>query len=720
MVRTNENAVNDSATKHEVEASTSKPPIRIDATRIPAALRSVDQWFPWFYQRREGRWIKRPLVARGSAFLFADHTDPNHWTDFWSAAAWALLMEDLDAPIIGVGFELTESDPFFCIDLDDSVDRATRTVKPWARPILARFPTYAEISPSGTGLKLFGRGIKPGSKCHAHLPDGVRIEIYDRRRFVALTGDHLPGTPAEPIDCQAELDAAYAEWFPEDTPEARAKRDAMLASVQSRTRSNRGDFADLADADLIHAACNARDGVGESFSRLWNGDLSAHDYDASRADYSLASMLAWWVGPDAARIASLMRQSGLLRSKWSDRPEYLSKTIERAIESKKSYRGDGTWQGRKDDPMAEYAGVDVDAILAQFDRLGTASTSLRTIEAPAEQTDGMKSSRDISDLASNFNVPADEPEPNTIAAAAQKQIIAEHMRDLAKHHARDCPRSRLKTQYMPFSPGKDRIIRTRCFCWGCYACRPLVESKWTNHFAGKIAEPRRHRTLHVGHVPERHFAPTVRKLRDQFRPLNVALLRRAGLHEDADLLPRHPKKRGGLKLSEEAKALLLSDGYGFIRATVKDGRRFLIASLPFMGSEEAVGCDVIAQWRDAVSRIADDAKRPVDTSESWNLPTPERQGYKSVAGLPEATDGEIREAINRIKCSVDEKTPRGGSIQRIFNVRSKPPDMTPRDFANAIITELARMENEAAEEALNALDARARSRQQKQYVDDFC
>jgi hypothetical protein len=39
------------------------------------------------------------------------------------------------------------------IDLDGCIDPATKKVLPWAKAIIKRFNTYAEYSPSGTGVK---------------------------------------------------------------------------------------------------------------------------------------------------------------------------------------------------------------------------------------------------------------------------------------------------------------------------------------------------------------------------------------------------------------------------------------------------------------------------------------------------------------------------------------------------------------------------------------
>ena len=42
------------------------------------------------------------------------------------------------------------------VDLDLALSPTTGRVQPWAQAVLHRCSTYAEISPSGAGIKLFG------------------------------------------------------------------------------------------------------------------------------------------------------------------------------------------------------------------------------------------------------------------------------------------------------------------------------------------------------------------------------------------------------------------------------------------------------------------------------------------------------------------------------------------------------------------------------------
>src|SRR5258708_24851770 len=90
----------------------------------------------------------------------------------------------------GIGYVPTDDDGFTLADLDGCRDVETGELAAWARAFVARFDTYTEVSPSGTGLRLVLKGKKPGIKC-----DFAGGEVYDARHFVTITGNHLPGTP---------------------------------------------------------------------------------------------------------------------------------------------------------------------------------------------------------------------------------------------------------------------------------------------------------------------------------------------------------------------------------------------------------------------------------------------------------------------------------------------------------------------------------------------
>lgn len=157
------------------------PPVNADA--IPAELRALDRWLNWRYELCSRKWTKVPCVA-GSDHR-ASVTNRNHWREFDTALAGA------ERPGYGLGFVL--GDGIAGVDLDDCVDPTIQSIAPWAEYVIEALSSYAEVSPSGTGVKIFVRGSLPEPGKGIKRPE---IEVYDRDRFFTITGLHLPGSPS--------------------------------------------------------------------------------------------------------------------------------------------------------------------------------------------------------------------------------------------------------------------------------------------------------------------------------------------------------------------------------------------------------------------------------------------------------------------------------------------------------------------------------------------
>lgn len=150
--------------------------------RTPIELQNVHQWHCWKLVKNEkDDDVKLPVQTNGSS---AKSNDPGTWTDFATAV-------DCSQFYSGLAFEI--SAPWCGIDLDDCLD--DNGLKPWAIEILFRFDGigFAEISPSGTGIKILTRGRKPaGARCSQKIEDG-RVECYDHSRFWTVTGNVYNG-----------------------------------------------------------------------------------------------------------------------------------------------------------------------------------------------------------------------------------------------------------------------------------------------------------------------------------------------------------------------------------------------------------------------------------------------------------------------------------------------------------------------------------------------
>jgi putative DNA primase/helicase len=82
----------------------------------------------------------------------AKSTDPATWTTYERAAEVASENNE----VVGPGFVFDPESAFGGIDLDGCRNPETGEIKAWAREIVDSTPTYAEVSPSLTGIKLVG------------------------------------------------------------------------------------------------------------------------------------------------------------------------------------------------------------------------------------------------------------------------------------------------------------------------------------------------------------------------------------------------------------------------------------------------------------------------------------------------------------------------------------------------------------------------------------
>lgn len=173
----------------------------ITFSKVPQALANLPNWVVWKSVSRDGgKPTKVPRMPNDKA---ADATDPTTWSMFEQVEA-----ADHLGNFSGIGFVFFERGGFVGIDLDGCRCPQTGRVAEWAREIIKRFGSYAEVSPSKTGVKIFVAGVSPfeDGKGRKKAVDGElicekapAIEIYDRERYFAVTGWRLAGVAHEPI-----------------------------------------------------------------------------------------------------------------------------------------------------------------------------------------------------------------------------------------------------------------------------------------------------------------------------------------------------------------------------------------------------------------------------------------------------------------------------------------------------------------------------------------
>ena len=365
---------------------------------IPTELTARNQWVCWRYEERDGKRTKAPINARSNGRLtYAKSNAPETWASFDTA----LTACGIHPELAGVGFCFAPDDGMTGLDLDHVFNPGTGELTPNAAEIVERFAgTYIEISPSGTGIRIFCKGKPRRSGKNIGPVKWCEVYAHPSSRYLTLTGNRWSGANASVTDQQAALDWLHG-CFMESTGQGSPPVDA---------KPRPADPLDLDDTALLDKARRAKNGA--DFERLWAGDTSGHGGDASAADLALCNSLAFWTG-DAARMDRLFRQSGLFRpAKWdkphrSDGATYGRITIEKALSGNRE-----VYSGRK-------LGVDP-ARLAD----PTGAAGEQTESAPAV---GQPESTDAVELCSRSNFGGDlerlKESPTAARLATARAIV---------------------------------------------------------------------------------------------------------------------------------------------------------------------------------------------------------------------------------------------------------------------------------------------------------
>lgn len=155
------------------------------------------------------------------------------------------------------------------IDLDSCLG-LLGDLEPWAGEVLARFASYAEVSPSGTGAKVFfayrAADLEPlraniGTKWGKSFSRGSHHEIalHLGNRYFTVTGQRLETAPAT-IET---VDLAALEWLITDAG-PRFKGDALATAPKDESRSGSA----FRFAGECRCACRLGQGCAPSVARL--------------------------------------------------------------------------------------------------------------------------------------------------------------------------------------------------------------------------------------------------------------------------------------------------------------------------------------------------------------------------------------------------------------------------------------------------------------------
>jgi len=147
---------------------------RESAKRVPVALKTRPRWV------NVARHSKRPVTAAGRV---ASISEPSTWSTYSTAAKAAQKRP--------AGFVLTADNDIACVDLDGCIGPDGALTEAAEAFLAAAGSTFVEISMSGRGLHIWGRGLVPRGR--RRMIAGQAVEVYGQGRYIAVTGKTFRG-----------------------------------------------------------------------------------------------------------------------------------------------------------------------------------------------------------------------------------------------------------------------------------------------------------------------------------------------------------------------------------------------------------------------------------------------------------------------------------------------------------------------------------------------
>ena len=266
---------------------------------IPDELKREKRWCLYKIIQRDGKNTKLPLMPNGKPAKSNDKTTWNSYEDCIAA-----LNRNIGD---GLGFML--GDGYIGIDIDKvSDDIMAYSMDYHAKSMIADFlrgiSTYAEISPSKTGLHFIGKGEVPGERKRYK-----NLEIYDKDRFFTVTGNVLKDRNRNKvINIDSELKPLYEKYMPK------------INVINSENKRNQITTFLKDDQDIVEKLFDRGyfSYTGEDLRRIYYGNYESYFNSQSEADFFMLGRLLYYTA-DVEQAVSLMENSGLKREKWYKR-----------------------------------------------------------------------------------------------------------------------------------------------------------------------------------------------------------------------------------------------------------------------------------------------------------------------------------------------------------------------------------------------------------------
>ncbi|MDW4483694.1 DNA primase, partial [Staphylococcus saprophyticus] len=268
--------------------------IEVNEEEIPEELKQLDKWVLW-----RAEWIEKQQVYSKVPYSTdgykASSTNVSTWLEFQDVFSLC----DSDEQYNGIGFVLSDDDNYICLDIDDAVNHDTGQLKTDLAIEMTEL-TYCELSPSGTGLHCFFKGVLPDNRKKKRTD--LDIELYDTGRFMTVTG-HTIGQ-SEICDDQETINNIVERYF-------------KMEESQNTITYDPNHKSNLSDEEVLNIMLKSK--AKDKISDLLKGYYEKHFESPSEAVQSLLHYLAFYTGKDKQQMERIFESYNNLTDKWDSK-----------------------------------------------------------------------------------------------------------------------------------------------------------------------------------------------------------------------------------------------------------------------------------------------------------------------------------------------------------------------------------------------------------------
>jgi len=317
------------------------------AVRIEVAVETDDNFIdvaPLFPQELKNlkRWIVRTADKKPCSAFEGDEDlgpiDP-HDPEFQADYNTAMGALEQTTKFSGAGFVFNYADGYTGTDFDHCVNPETLEIQPTILEIVTKIDSYAEFSPSRTGIHVITKGWQVPWDGTEDGKQGSKVgqaEMYSGKRYFTTTGNHVPGTPltvnSRDLGWLYERIATNREFV-----EAKKKAEANSGSSSSEraaviTNKKPGVVTSLYNTLMNGTILRSKDTTGSDDFAI-EDDVQIVEYESqSSADYALLRLIISKLNTeDVEAIKTEFRASPLGQRTKASREDYLDGSIKNLL-----------------------------------------------------------------------------------------------------------------------------------------------------------------------------------------------------------------------------------------------------------------------------------------------------------------------------------------------------------------------------------------------------